>query len=86
MQQEQGEAEPEAFGILPENWEAAQAFFACATQWYRDRAGTLSGLRYSALQLVIQHYQCADPDDAFRRAQVMETAVVEQSRRMSPKS
>lgn len=86
MHEEQGEAEPEAFGILPENWEAAQAFFACATQWHRDRAGVLSGLRYPALELVIQHYQCVDADDAFRRAQVMEIAVVEQSRRMAPKS
>ena len=85
MRAEQDQEEAEAFGILPENWDAACAFFACTTQW-RVHAGVLTGLRYPALELVIAHQRCSDPDDAFRRAQVMERAAVEQSRRMAPKS
>jgi len=85
MREEQ-EDEVEAFGILPENWQAALAFIKCATQWHRDDAGTLAGLRYPALELVIKHYPCIDPDDVFRRVQMMEGAAVAQSRRMSPKS
>ena len=85
MREEQDLEQAEAFGILPENWDAAGAFFACSTQW-RVHAGVLTGLRYDALELVIQHHRCADPHDAFLRAQVMEGAAVEQSRRMAPKS
>ena len=84
-EQEQAEA-PEAFGILPENWDAAMAFIKCATQWHRDAQGTLAGLRYPALELVIKHYPCTDPDDVFQRVQIIEGAAVERARRMAPKS
>lgn len=88
MREEQDQAEaPEAFGILPENWDAVCVFFfECPTQWRRDRAGVAVGLRYEALELVIRHHQCNDPDDTFRRVQVLERATVEQVRRMAPKS
>lgn len=72
----------EAFGILPENWDAALAFIKSATQWRRDRAGALAGLDYPALELVMKHQKCADPDDAFLRVQVMEGAAIEHARRL----
>lgn len=85
MREEQRDEEAGTFGILPENWDAACAFFACTTQW-RVHANALTGLRYPALELVIKHLLCTDPDDAFRRVQVMERAAVEQSRRTASKS
>lgn len=87
MKKEQDQAEPEAFGILPENWDAACAFFDCATQWRVDarNPNVLAGLRYPALELVIKYRNGCDPADTFRRVQVMERAAVEQSRRMAPK-
>lgn len=81
MLEEQGAEDGGTVGILPENWDAACAFFACTTQW-RIHERALTGLRYSALDLVIRHQACADPDDTFRRVQTMERAAVEQSRRM----
>ena len=86
MHAEQDQGKSEAFGVLPENWDAACAFLACSTQWRRDRGGVIEGLRYPALELVIKHYQFVDPDDTFQRAQVIEGAAVEQARRMAPRS
>ena len=86
MRAEQDLEVADAFGILPENWDAACAFFNCTTQWRIDARNVLIGLRYSALDLVIKHQNCTDPDDAFRRAQTMERAAVDQSRRMASKS
>lgn len=84
MQEEQGNSEPEAFGVLPENWNAVQVFFSLTTQWRVDRGGVLAGLRYGALEIVMAH-QDAEPHDTFARVQIMERAAVDQSRRMAPK-
>ena len=87
MREAQGEAAgTAAFGILPENWDAARVFFSCATQWHRRRAETLEGLRYEAVRVVIDNGAFAAPRDVFDRVQVMERAAVEQARRMAPKS
>jgi hypothetical protein len=85
MRQEQDEGEGEAFGVLPENWDAACVFFLeCPTQWRRDQ-GVIAGLRYDALELIIRHHGCAEPDDVFRRVQILERASVERARRLGPK-
>lgn len=94
MHEEQGEdSEESAFGILPENWEAAHVFFSCATQWHREsrtladrrEIHVLSGLRYEAVDSVINHGKFEDPHDVFHRVQVMERAAVEQAQRMAPR-
>ena len=87
MREEQSGAAPdeETFGVLPENWDAAQAFFACSTQWRHDGAGIMSSLRYEALDIILERSPCADRDDTFRRIQVMEHAAIVQARRLAPK-
>ena len=73
---ERDEEDAEEFGILPENWQAANAFLACATQWHHDRNGVPLGLRYEAVDLVLRLRGIENIDDAFQRLQVMETAAV----------
>ena len=86
MHEEQGDPEREAFGVLPDNWNAAQIFFSCGTQWRQDKNGVLIGLRYDALDIVMRHSSETDSSDAFARVQIMESASVEQARRMAPRT
>jgi hypothetical protein len=66
----------EEFGVLPENWQAVNAFLACGTQWRHDRNGVPLGLRYEGVDVVLRRRGVENIDDAFRRVQVMEAAAV----------
>ncbi len=70
------EDDPEEFGILPENWDAVNAFLACGTQWRQDRNGKPQGMRYEGVETVLRRRCIAMMDDAFARIQIMETAAV----------
>lgn len=41
------------FEVYPENWDALQAFIACATQWRVSGMGDRLGLDYSSLKTVL---------------------------------
>jgi hypothetical protein len=73
---------PGEFGVLAENLDAVNAFFACATQWQHDRNDAAIGLRYEALELVLRHSRVADADDAFERVRVMERAALREFAKM----
>lgn len=72
-----------SFAVLPENWDAVQAFIACATQWHCGPKGEPRGLRYAALELVLKRLRIEDPDDAWMRVRVMEQAALLEFRRVA---
>jgi len=76
------EEQPAELGVLPENWEAVNAFLACATQWQRNQKDDPTGIRYEALELVLRHQRVADPDDCFERVRTMESAALRHFARM----
>lgn len=85
------EEQPTEFGVLPENWEAVNAFLACAHQWhysapYSDGKALIQarpiGLRYEALEIVIRHRRVEDPGDCFRRVLVIEAQALAELNRM----
>ena len=83
---EQGRTEEaEAFGVLPENLEACEFFFGLGTQWRRDPGGTLEGLRYGALESLLNVFCPSDRQDVFRRVQIMERSAVDAARASSKK-
>ena len=69
------------FGVLPQNWQAAQTFFSCTTQWRSDPDGSLLGLDYSGLQVVLRHQRA--PRGTFELVQIMEQEAVRESRERS---
>jgi hypothetical protein len=66
------------FGVLPQNWPAAQVFFSCTTQWRSDPSGALLGLDYPGQQVVLR-YQRA-PRGTFEQVQIMEHEAIRESR------
>ncbi len=71
---EEDETDPDEFSVLPENWDAVNAFLACTTQWRHDAAGTPIGLRYDGVEVVLRARRVRNKEDAFMRVQIMETA------------
>jgi hypothetical protein len=85
MQEDQeAEGADREFGILPDNWPAAQAFFACGTQWRADPNGGLMGLDYTALDVVLKHKRA--PAGTFDLVRIMENAAIEAARRRTIKT
>lgn len=81
MLEEGPEGEPDEFGVLPENWEAVEAFIACATQWRVDSRGTLLALRYADVEVVLRHRGL--DAEAFDKIQIMESAARTESIRQA---
>jgi hypothetical protein len=76
-EQEDGAADRQ-FGVLEQNWPAAQAFFSCTSQWRSDPSGALLGLDYPGLQIVLRHQRA--PRGTFDEVQVMEQEAIRESR------
>lgn len=75
--QEGGDVDQD-FAVLPQNWDAVQAFLACSTQWRLDPKGAIVGLRYDALEIVLKRLRIEDPNDAWIRVRVMEQAALKE--------
>ena len=62
------------YQVLPENWEAANLFLKCCTQWrYAGMAGACTGLDYNGVDVVMRHTDISNPQDAFWRLQQIES-------------
>lgn len=70
------------FGVLAENWQAVNAFLACATQWRHNKDGVPIGLRYEGVEVVLRRRAVEDLDDGFERIRIMEAAAVKEFARM----
>jgi hypothetical protein len=71
------------FPVLPENWPALQLFLSCATQWRYSPAGSLLGIDYQALAVVMDMQQVPGTDRPARLSQVqwIERGVLEALRK-----
>ncbi|WP_447929167.1 DUF1799 domain-containing protein [Vreelandella sp. EE27] len=67
---EAAEAEPDLFEVLPENWQAVQAFQRCSRQWRYAGMGGPTGLDVQAVISVIALYQLPPPEQLERLDQV----------------
>lgn len=85
MLEEDGD-EPDEFGVLEVNWQAANAFLACKTQWRRGPDGTPSGLRYEGVEVVLRSQRVKNREDAFMRVQIMESAALQEFAKAASRS
>lgn len=71
-------AEPEEFGVWPENWEAVQMFLTLQTQWRcNETNGAYCGLRYTAVESVLRLHRVRDRKAVFTAIQTLEYAALE---------
>jgi hypothetical protein len=71
---------PPPVEVWADHFPAARLFAAMTTQWHRDAAGRLAGLRYESLVgLATEIYQVPDEErvDVFEDIRVMEAAILE---------
>lgn len=80
-------AEPEGFEVLPDNWISVCAFLACETQWRVLVAADVGlirlGLDYVAVDVVLRHWEPANPPPVLADLQIMEAAALDVFRRVA---
>lgn len=69
-------AAEQALEIWPENLAIIEVFLACSTQWLVDFSGNRTGIRYEALQAVMNMTGVPDASDIFAGVQIMERAAL----------
>lgn len=70
-------AAPEAFEVMPENWDAMRLFLAMETQWRRaGMSGIATGLDYAVLRPVARLFGLATSADLFDRVRILEGAAL----------
>jgi len=62
--------------VFPENWDAAELFLRCQTQWNVSTGG-VTGLNYGSVLAIIEMYKYAEPSSVFEELQVIEVAAME---------
>lgn len=66
------------FEVLPENWDAVNAFLRLRTQWRFKPSGQLAGLNYAGVDVVMKRMQLTNADTVFEQIQTMEIAYLNQ--------
>lgn len=65
------------FEVLPENWPVVDLFMRVQTQWKFSGFGTMTGLDYNGVDVVMRRAGIQDPDGSiFTGLQVMEVAAL----------
>jgi hypothetical protein len=67
--------EPEAFEVLPENWEAVMMWMRVATQWRTSMNGP-QGLDYNVLRWMFGLYNVTNEREMLDDLRLMETTVL----------
>lgn len=70
-------APPETVEVLPECWQAVEAFLLCQTQWRLAGMGSPIGLDYAGVQAALHLNGVAATTELFQDLRVMEHAAVE---------